>query len=347
MIFLTGGTGMLGAHLLYDLTNSGVRVRALKRKNSDLLTVKKIFTWYSNDADRLFRQIDWVEGDLLDSISIREAMTGTDTVIHAAAKVSFHPDDSAAMLQGNAEGTATLVDAALELQVLRFCHVSSIAALGDQDGQLAVNEELSWKNNRKRSAYSESKFQAEMEVWRGIQEGLECVIVNPSVILGPGKWHSGSPRFFQSVWKGMKFYTSGTNGFVDVRDVSRAIISLLQTDNWDAVKNQRFVLSAENRSYREIFEAIAVALARPKPSIPANKLLLQLGWRASRLVSILTGKEPALTRETARSSVRKAIYDGAKLSTIIDFSYTPMADTIQQIGGIFLRENPGPVKIAE
>ncbi len=341
MIFLTGGTGMLGAHLLYDLTKSGARVRALKRKNSDLLPVKKIFSWYTADADRLFQNIEWFEGDLLDGLAIREAMAGTDTVIHAAAKVSFLPADSSDMLYVNTTGTANLVDAALELKVRRFCHVSSIAALGEQDGQVAVDETLSWKNNRKRSAYSESKFQAEMEVWRGIQEGLEGVIVNPSVILGPGKWNSGSPRLFQTVWNGMRFYTDGSNGFVDVRDVSTAIITLLQTDNWERVKNQRFVLSAENLPYREIFEAIAVALNQKKPSFRANLLLLQLGWRASALISLLTGKEPALTRQTVRSSVRQALYDGSKVTRTIDFNYTPIANTIQHTGEIFLQDLPG------
>ena len=341
MIFLTGGTGMLGAHLLYDLTKSGEKVRALKRKNSDLLAVKKIFSWYTTDADRLFRSIEWFEGDLLDCLAIREAMAGADTVIHAAAKVSFLPADSSDILYENTTGTATLVDAALELKVRRFCHVSSIAALGEQDGLVAVDETLSWKNNRKRSAYSESKFQAEMEVWRGIQEGLQGVIVNPSVILGPGKWNSGSPRLFQTVWNGMRFYTEGSNGFVDVRDVSRAIITLLQTDDWERVKNQRFVLSAENLPYREIFEAIAVALNQKKPNVHANRLLLQLGWRASALISLLTGKEPGLTKETARSSVKQAMYDGSKVAGAIDFSYTPISNTIQHIGKIFLQEHSG------
>src|SRR5665647_475864 len=251
MIFLTGGTGMLGAHLLLDLTRSGVKVRALKRKNSDLATVEKIFSWYTENSKELFQKIEWIEGDLLDRLSLKKAMDSADYVIHVAAKVSFLPSDRIAMLHENVEGTANLVDAALALKVKRFCHVSSIAALGDHDSGLPVNEEFSWKNDNRRSAYSESKFQAEMEVWRGVEEGLECVIVNPSVILGPGKWSSGSPRLFQTVAKGMKFYSSGCSGFVDVRDVSRAIVTLIQSEDWDTFKNQRYVLSAENISYRE------------------------------------------------------------------------------------------------
>jgi len=266
-------------------------------------------------------------------------MAGADAVIHAAAKVSFDPGDREVVLQENIEGTANLVDLALEMKIARFCQVSSVAALGNQDQGVAVNADFSWKTDRKRSAYSESKFQSEMEVWRGIQEGLQPVIVNPSVILGPGNWHNSSPRLFQTVSKGMKFYTSGGTGFVDVRDVSRAIIQLLSSTEWENLKNQRFVLSAENISYRDLFGQIAVALQQPQPTVFANRLLLQLGWRGSRLVSLLTGKQPTLTRETARSAARTTLYDGSKITRTIDFAYTPIDRTIQEIGKIFLDEH--------
>lgn len=336
MIFLTGGTGMLGAHLLLDLTKSGVNVRALRRKNSDLATVRKIFSWYSDEADWLFQKIEWVEGDLLDKTDLREAINGADTVIHAAAKVSFDPRDRETMLYENLEGTANLVDLAIEFKIPRFCHVSSIAALGGQDTGFPVNEYFSWQNDRKRSAYSESKFLAEMEIWRGIQEGLSAVIVNPSVILGAGNWNSGSPRLFQTVRDGLKFYTTGSTGFVDARDVSKAIISLVQSTEWEAIKNQRYVLSAENHTYREIFDWIAEALHQPKPAFRANRFLLNIGWRASRLVSRVTGKTPALTRDTARSSLKITDYDGSKITGTIDFNYTPIEKTIQEIGRIYL-----------
>ena len=330
---------MLGAHLLLDLTKSGAKVRALKRTNSDLSVVRKIFSWYSSEADMLFQQIEWFEGDMLDKSSLREGMAGADAVVHAAAKISFDPRDHAAMLLENVEGTANMVDMALELNIPRFCHVSSVAALGDQDGGMPVDEAFSWKNDRRRSAYSESKFLSEMEVWRGVQEGLESVIVNPSIILGPGNWNSGSPRFFQTVAKGMKFYTKGQAGYVDVRDVTSAILALLQAKDWEEVKNQRYVLSAENLPYREFFDRIAEALHRPKPTIPANRLMLQLGWRASRLVSFLTGTYPALTRETARNAEKVSAYDGSKITGMIGFGYTPIDTTIRDIGKIFLEDH--------
>ena len=327
---------MLGAHLLFDLTNSGSRVRALRRKNSDLEQVRKIFSWYSDDADRLFGQIEWVEGDVLDKPGMLEALVGVDTIIHAAAKVSFDPRDHATMLHEKEKGTANLVDLALELNIPRFCQVSSVAALGDYQPGVPVDETFSWKNDRQRSAYSESKFLSEMEVWRGIQEGLSAVIVNPSIILGPGNWNNSSPRLFKTIGQGLKFYTSGITGYVDVRDVSLAILLLLKSEDWETIKNQRYILSAENHSYQEIFNRIAVALKRPKPSIRASRLMLNLGWRVSRMISLLTGGQPTLTKETARSSIKVSEFNGSKITRVIDFVYTPIAASIKDIGRIYL-----------
>ena len=327
---------MLGAHLLFDLTNSGSRVRALRRKNSDLEQVRKIFSWYSDDADRLFGQIEWVEGDVLDKPGMLEALVGVDTIIHAAAKVSFDPRDHATMLHEKEKGTANLVDLALELNIPRFCQVSSVAALGDYQPGVPVDETFSWKNDRQRSAYSESKFLSEMEVWRGIQEGLSAVIVNPSIILGPGNWNNSSPRLFKTIGQGLKFYTSGITGYVDVRDVSLAILLLLKSEDWETIKNQRYILSAENHTYQEIFNRIAVALNRPKPSIRASRLMLNLGWRVSRMISLLTGGQPTLTKETARSSIKVSEFNGSKITRVIDFVYTPIAASIKDIGRIYL-----------
>ena len=339
MIFLTGGTGMLGAHLLVDLTKSGARVRALKRKNSDLDIVRKIFSWYSDESDRLLGMIEWVEGDVLDKISLQSALVGVDTIIHAAAKVSFDPRDHATMLYENEKGTANLVDLAVEHKIPRFCHVSSVAALGEYQAGVPMNEEFSWKNDRQRSAYSESKFLSEMEVWRGIQEGLSAVIVNPSIILGPGNWNNSSPRLFQTIGKGLRFYTHGITGYVDVRDVSRAILTLLNSEDWEKIKNQRYILSAENHTYQEIFDLIAEALNRPKPTIRATRPMLNLGWRVSRMITRLTGGQPTLTKETARSSIKIAEYDGSKITKVIDFKYTPVKVAIQDIGKIYLSSN--------
>lgn len=324
---------------MFDLANRGEQVCALKRKNSDLFPVKKIFSWYGDKEERLFRQIEWREGEMLDKSSLRDGLEGADTVIHSAARLSFDPRDRSAMLYENAEGTRYLVDLALEHGISRFCHVSSVAALGEADSGMAAREDFSWKNDRRRSAYAESKFQSEMEVWRGVQEGLSCVIVNPSVILGPGNWESGSPRFFRTVDEGLRFYPPGGTGFVDVGDVSRAILGLLKSGDWEDNKNARYIVSAENLLYRDLFGMIARAIGKPEPTIRAGRMLLQAGWKASRVVSLLTGSKPALTRDTARSSARVTAYDGSKITSLLNFSYTPVNQTIQNIGKIFLEDH--------
>lgn len=339
MIFLTGGTGMVGAHLLLHLTQSGAHIRALRRKQSDLQSVRRIFSWYSDDVDPLWSRIEWIEGDLCDKTFLGNALEGITTIINAAAKVSFDPHDRLTMLYENIEGTANLVDLAIDLKINRFCHVSSIAALGGQESGFPVNEELSWKSDRERSAYAESKFQSEIEVWRGIQEGLSAVIVNPAIILGPGNWENGSPRLYATAAKGSKFYTEGSNGFVDVRDVAHAIALLVSSTNWETVKNQRYVLSAENLSYRDLFNQIAVAVNQKKPVWRAGQFILKLGWRMAQLAALFTGKVPALTRDTVRSAGKPAVYDGTKITKTIDFSYTPIAKTIENIGKIFLAEH--------
>lgn len=330
---------MVGAHLLLDLAGSGKRVRALKRSQSDLSTVKKVFSWYASEPEELFSRIEWFEGELLDRFSLAEGMAGSSTVIHAAARVSFNPADDAAVLEENVEGTINMVTLAADLGVSRFCHVSSIAALGDREPGKLTDEEFSWKNDKSASSYSKSKFLAEMEVWRAVHEGLPCVVVNPSVILGPGDWRNGSPRFFTTVWEGLKFYPPGSTGFVGVRDVVRAIVALTDSHDWEGFKNQRFVLSAENLSYREVFSMIAGSLNRPAPTVRAGKMMLQAGWRIASLVSRLTGKEPALTRHTARSSASDSAFDGSKITRTLDFTYTPIADAIRTTGEIFLKDH--------
>jgi dihydroflavonol-4-reductase len=197
MILVTGGTGLVGSHLLYDLVKSGASVRALKRAGSDLKGVLKTFSFYSQVPEELFSRIQWVEGDIEDMASLEDAMEGADKVYHCAAIVSFLPQDRSAMLRVNVEGTANVVNACLQKQVSKLCHVSSIASLGRNSTSDLVNEETHWKTSPQNSWYAISKYGAEREVWRGAEEGLKVVVVNPSVILGPGSWN----KSFYSVWQ--------------------------------------------------------------------------------------------------------------------------------------------------
>lgn len=338
MIFVTGGTGMVGAHLLYDLVSKGEKVRALKRTGSSIQRTEKIFAFYSPEFQSLMQKIEWVEGDILEKDSLREHLSGVDQIYHAAAMVSFDPQDRDIMIHNNCEGTANLVDLALSLQILRFCHVSSIAAIGSPPEGIEANEDHPWRNNMEHSAYAESKYLSEMEVWRAIFQGLNAVIVNPSVILGPGDWKTGSSVLFYTVWKGLKFYTKGGTGFVDVRDVTTAMRLLMDDEVWESVKNQRYILNAENIPFRGFFSQLADCLNVKRPKFFAGDTILKLVWRLTSLKSFLTGAQPSITRETARSANKLSYYDGSKICRAIGFEYTPVEVSIRNICVLFLRD---------
>lgn len=338
MIFVTGGTGLVGAHLLLELCKRGEKVQALKRDSSRLETVRKIFDAYNENTQELFESIQWVDGDILDYFSLEKLLEGVNEIYHCAAIVSFDRKDREKMISNNVEGTANLVNAAIENGVKRICHVSSIAALGRlQNGQL-VTEETNWVPTRKHSSYSESKFFSEAEIWRGVEEGLDAVIVNPSIILGPGNWDSSSPRLIKTVYEGMKYYTRGVTGYVDVKDVVKAMLLLMDDKNFENCKNQRFLLNAENISYEELFNQIADALSVPRPSVFASKFMTGIAWRLTAIGSLISGKAPEITRDIAMSSAEVNRFDGSKITRVLDFSYTPISETIQRTAGIFLTD---------
>ena len=335
MIFVTGGSGLVGSHLLFDLVSSGKQVRALIRKNSSTELTKKIFGYYSNDSEKLMNSIDWVEGDVMDIYSLYEAMEDVDKVYHAAALVSFHASDQKEMMKTNIDGTANIVNACLYKNIKKLCYVSSIASLGRTDNDEFIDEETQWKNSGNNSKYSISKYGAEREVWRGTIEGLPAVIVNPSVIIGPGDWKKGSSQLFQQVWNGLKFYTNGVNGYVDVRDVSKAMILLMDSD----IVNSRYVISSENIDYLQLFTMISGGLNKKIPSIKANLFLSQIAWRAEKLRSSITGKKPLITKETARTAFHKYYYSNEKIKKALNFEFIPMPQSISETSKLFLREN--------
>jgi len=338
MIFVTGGTGMVGAHLLYDLVLKGENVRALKRPGSSLNRIGKIFSFYNPDYRSLLQKIEWVEGDILDKDGLRELLIGVDQIYHTAAIISFDSRERDLVIQNNCDGTANLVDLALSLSIPRFCHVSSIAAIGTPPEGIEASEDHPWKNPGTDSAYAKSKYMAEMEVWRAILSGLNAVIVNPSVIIGPGDWRSGSSMIFSKIWQGLKFYTKGGTGFVDVRDVVRAMQQLMAENTWEVVKNQRYILNTENLTYRKFVDLICDSLRIARPKYLAGKGVLGVAWRASSLKRFLTGIPVAITRETAGSSRKLRFYDGTKICRTIGFQYTPVELTISEISRIFLND---------
>jgi nucleoside-diphosphate-sugar epimerase len=339
MIFVTGGTGLVGAHLLFELTSSGKKVKALRRKSSNLQQVLKTFSWYSENPETPFSLIEWVDGDILDYFGMEKLLEGITEIYHCAAIVSFDPKERKKMISNNVEGTSNLVNAALENGVKKICHVSSVAALGHCENGQSITEETNWVPSKKVSAYSESKFFSETEIWRGIEEGLEAVIVNPSIILGPANWETGSAKMFKTVWEGIKFYTRGVTGFIDVKDVVKAMVLLMEGSNFESAKNNRFLLSSENISYGEVFFQIANALGKPRPKFYANSFLMGFVWRTTRFISLLTGKSPLITRETAANAKRIRKFDGSKITRLFGFQYQPVSESIQKTAAIFKKEH--------
>lgn len=327
MILLTGATGLLGSHIAFELVSKGEKIRALKRKGSSIALTEKIFQFYSNNAKPLLDKIEWVEGDVLDLGSLEDAMEGLTHVYHCAAIISFIPKEKDKMLLTNIEGTANVVNAAMHAGVKKFCHISSIASLGFTIDNSVIDENLWWKNDPENSYYAISKYNSEREVWRATEEGMDVVIVNPSMIIGPGDSTKSSTEIFGVLQKGNSWFTNGMNGYVDVRDVASAAIKLMESE----VKNQRFILSAKNFTYKEFFDKILEAFGKPKTKRKAGKFSLSMAWRGEKIISRFAGRKPKLTRETAHSALQVNRYDGNKITKTIDFTYRDMDQSIKEI----------------
>jgi dihydroflavonol-4-reductase len=323
-VLVTGGTGFLGAYVIRELAEKGWAVRAIRRGNSLPEFIP---------AD-ILQQVEWITGDILDVVALEEAMEGVDGVVHAAAKVSFAGRDHHELYSINVEGTANVVNMALLQNVKRFVHVSSVAALGRTGKGERVTEKKSWEESKYNTSYSISKFRGEVEVWRGIGEGLPAVIINPSTILGFGDWNNSSCRLFRSAFEEFPWYTEGTNGFVDVQDTARAIVRLLEAD----VSGERFILNGDNWTFRHLFETIAAGFGKKPPSREATPLLAGIAWRLERMKSLFSGRPALLTRESARVARSNTAFDNGKiLQQLPGFRFTPLEETIRESCGAYLR----------
>ncbi len=268
-----------------------------------------------------------MDGDVLDVVALEEAMDGTDTVIHAAALVSFVKKDREAMYHTNVEGTANVVNIALEKNIRRLVHISSVAALGRTTTGGHVDEEKKWEESKANTHYGRSKYKAELQVWRGISEGLEAVILNPSTILGYGDWHSSSCAIFRQIHDGFAWYTPGTNGFVDVEDVAKATLLLMES----GISEQRYIVNGGTWTFRQLQDTMAEAFGKKRPSRKASHFLLQFAWRVEKLKSLFTGKKPLLTKESARVAVSKTWFENDKiLKALPGFSFTPLEESIRK-----------------
>lgn len=334
MIFVTGATGLVGSYLIHALLQKGRKVRALLYNRNSLDRTRRIFESLGSDAEALIDKVEWIQGDVLDVAILEEAMKNIEQVFHCAAIVSFDPSDKNLMMKINVEGTTNVVNTALEAGVKKLCHVSSIAALGRTDDTNVIDENSEWRNTSYNSRYSKSKYMAEREVWRASAEGLPVIIVNPSIILGYGHPKKGSTRMFSTIYRMPWFYGKGTNGYVDVEDVVSVMIALMDSD----IENERFVVSAGNFSYREIFSLIAKGFNKPLPRIEVPDLILNTVWRFEAIRSALTKDKPLITKETATTSKSRYLYSSDKLIKTIGYKYKPMEQTISTLCGMMKKE---------
>ncbi len=332
MILVSGGTGLLGSHLLYKLIKENNIVKAIKRPTSNLNNVLKVFYYYDNNAKDIFDKIEWCELDILDADEVNNCMKGITLVYHTAAIVSFVGSEKEQMIKNNVIGTANMVNAALENNIKKFCHVSSIAALGNSDN---IIDEKTFRNpNSSYSGYSISKYLSELEVWRAVSEGLNAVIVNPSIILGLCNSQTGSSSIFYNIWKGMKFYTKGGSGYVDVEDVVKIMMLLMDSN----INNERFIVSAENIEYKKVFNKIAEKLYVKKPYIYANKFLLTFAWVFELFLQKISNRKPIITKEIANSAQSLSKYSNQKIIDELNYKFISIDESINKNSELFMKE---------
>ncbi|MDX5325347.1 MAG: NAD-dependent epimerase/dehydratase family protein [Bacteroidota bacterium] len=326
MIAVTGATGLLGSHLLFELTNSGHSVIAVQREGSSVDHIPRIFGYYSDRSEELLSRIQWVSVDLMDRLDIEEKLSGVTHLYHCAAMVSFRPTDANRILDINAGMTANLVNWAIATGLEKMVHVSSIAALGrEKDNRKLITEETYWKNSPDNSRYAVSKYSAELEIWRGVEEGLNAVIVNPGIILGPGRWDESSSHLIHRMAKGFPFYSKGENGFVDVRDVVDVMMRLMNS----GIHSQRYLLVSENMVYKDLFFKIADLAGSKRPWIDPPMWLTGMVWRFEWLRFWLTGSDPLVTKETSRSARGIYRYSNEKVKRELDFTFRSMDETLK------------------
>ncbi|MCR9183570.1 MAG: NAD-dependent epimerase/dehydratase family protein [Flavobacteriaceae bacterium] len=334
MILVTGGTGLVGAHLLHFLLKDGQKVRAIHRANSNLEGVKQVFSYYTETPENLFNQIEWVEANLIDIPALTEAFEGVEYVYHAAAYVSFDPKNFQKLKKSNIEGTANIVNLCLHFKVKKLCHVSSIATF-EKTGNKMTTEDSQWNPDDDNNVYAISKYGAEMEVWRGTQEGLDAVIINPGVILGSGFWNKGTGVLFNKVFKGLSYYTRGEMGFVDVVDVVKIGIELMKSP----IKNECFILVSENESYKQLLSNIAIAFNKTPPKKELKPWMLNVAWRLEFLKNKLYYGKQMLFKSTAEALVKKRHYDNSKIKLVLHYDFIPLSKTIEIITKNYLNNN--------
>ena len=315
-ILVTGATGFLGSYLCRHLLHQGYKnIVALKRDTSSLDLIEEVA-----------EQIQWFNYDIRDVVYLNEVFSGVDWVFHCAGLVSYQPKDKKALQVINVEGTANVVNLCLEFNVKKLLHVSSTAAIGRTKAGKVISEKNKWSKSKQNTNYAISKYLAEQEVWRGIAEGLNAVIINPSVILGSGFWNQGTQKLFKLANSSFSFYPQGKNGFVDVRDAVEFMLLLMQSD----IQNERFIINAANLEYSKVLALMANHLNKRAPSIAVNSIVRALSWRIEWLKAKFSGKTPFITKETAQQASHSFAFDNSKSLSAFNFEYRPIETTIKE-----------------
>ncbi|NUN99061.1 MAG: NAD-dependent epimerase/dehydratase family protein [Saprospiraceae bacterium] len=337
MILVTGGTGLIGAHLLFELAHKGQQVTALRRAGSSDHVVRKVFRYYADNGESLLKNITWREGNITDKVSLQAAFDGITAVYHCAAVVSFDPRDEAHLIETNVQSTRNIVSLCLENGVQKLCHLSSVAALGRDrnDHQVHFTEAAPLESDAQASAYARSKALSEQEVWAAMDQGLNAIIVNPTIVIGPGDWNKSSAKLISTIWKGLKFYTEGSNSFVDARDVAAVMARLMERGTF----GERFIVTAENRPFRDVFNLIADQLGVAQPSIKTKPWMGELAWRANAFYSKLTGKPPVITRDAVAAGHKHYTFSNEKIRKHLEYEFIPLQKSVEDACRIFLKEH--------
>lgn len=337
MILVTGSTGVVGAHLLYHLTKENDAVKALYRNKKKIETVKHVFSYYENDVEKLFSKIKWVKGDITDIPSLENAFKDITYVYHCAALVSFDPNNYRKLRNVNIKGTANIVNLCISNSIKKLCYVSSIAAIGETPdaGKKLIDEFSEWNPEADHSVYAITKYGAEMEVWRGTQEGIDTIIVNPGIIIGPGYWGTSSGSLIKRIYKGQKYFTSGVSGYVDVNDVVLPMIKLMNS----TIKNERYILVSENISFKDFAIHASEKLQVSPPTKEASFLMLQIIWRLDWLNYFFKRKYRKLTKQMVTSITSNSYYSNKKvLDDLPEFKFMKVKDSIALTASYFLKD---------
>lgn len=335
-IFVTGATGFLGAHLVCALLKKGYVVKALKRPISNLNEFNFISgLYFGQDPNSVVKNLTWVDGDITDYDTFEEHINSETIVFHCAALVSFHQADKERLFKTNLKGTENVVNACLANGCKKLVYSSSTAAVGNAENGHITDEHTEWDEKDKPSNYSVSKYYAELEVWRGVEEGLNAVIVNPPLIIGPCNWTKTTGQFFVNASKGFPFYTMGSSAFVYVNDVADTMLKLAESN----LQAERYLLVGANASWKDFLCMVAEAVGKKKPSIEVKPWMTGLAWRWFGFLEFITGKKGIITKESAASGFNKVSYSSEKIKKALGVKFTPLQTAISETAAAF-KKNP-------